>query len=229
MNTRVCLLTVISFLQVTYAQQGVTTNGVNTECLYPPDRRQCGSNIRMYYFDEASGRCKYFFWGGCLWGSMNRFSTLQECNRQCACHLAFNEGGGNGPKCEMEVIKYFYNKNTELCQQFTYMGCGGNGNNFATNGECLSNCKPLVEMEMTVDVSGVGDVPIAMFGGGAMGGMGMTGGGGYGGQQMGGLNMRGGFQGGRMNGGFNGRGGRMGGFDYYYDYPMNGGGQTQTF
>lgn len=42
--------------------------------------------------------------------------------------------------CLGNFPRWFWNSELEICQIFTYGGCGGNGNNFATQGECLDTC-----------------------------------------------------------------------------------------
>ena len=46
-----------------------------------------------------------------------------------------------GP-CRASIRRYFYNKDTEECEQFTYGGCRGNENNFETKEACEETCKP---------------------------------------------------------------------------------------
>lgn len=44
-----------------------------------------------------------------------------------------------GP-CKAAIPKLFYNSNKGRCQQFTYGGCGGNGNRFDTRKACKTAC-----------------------------------------------------------------------------------------
>lgn len=44
-----------------------------------------------------------------------------------------------GP-CTDAITRWAYDPTTDSCSQFTYSGCGGNGNSFATFVECLGNC-----------------------------------------------------------------------------------------
>lgn len=42
--------------------------------------------------------------------------------------------------CDAAITRYFYNTKTVACEEFTYGGCGGNENNFATLEECEAAC-----------------------------------------------------------------------------------------
>ena len=44
-----------------------------------------------------------------------------------------------GP-CDAAIPRWFYNSSTGRCEQFTWGGCGGNGNNFETRDECEAAC-----------------------------------------------------------------------------------------
>ena len=44
-----------------------------------------------------------------------------------------------GP-CRQRIPRWYYNTEKNICEQFTYGGCGGNGNNFETKEECERFC-----------------------------------------------------------------------------------------
>ena len=46
-------------------------------CGDAPDAGPCEAHITKYYFDETSGKCKEFIWGGCE-GNVP-FHTLKDC------------------------------------------------------------------------------------------------------------------------------------------------------
>lgn len=58
-------------------------------CGAKPDAGPCEASITKYYFDEASGSCKEFQWGGCQ-GNVP-FHTLKDC-QECS----GTSGGGSG-------------------------------------------------------------------------------------------------------------------------------------
>lgn len=45
-----------------------------------------------------------------------------------------------GP-CRARVPRFYFNKETGMCEEFVYGGCLGNINNFNTKEECEGICK----------------------------------------------------------------------------------------
>lgn len=54
-----------------------------TACALAPNPGPCEAYIPKYYFDEESGKCKEFIWGGC--GGTVPFDTMEECE-ECECY-----------------------------------------------------------------------------------------------------------------------------------------------
>lgn len=51
--------------------------------------------------------------------------------------------GGNEPgPCKALILHWFYDEMDQVCKQFFYSGCGGNGNNYATEESCQRRCVP---------------------------------------------------------------------------------------
>nr|XP_025974768.1 kunitz-type protease inhibitor 4 [Dromaius novaehollandiae] len=42
--------------------------------------------------------------------------------------------------CKALFVRFFYNASSRRCEEFIYGGCGGNRNNFETEGECSQAC-----------------------------------------------------------------------------------------
>ncbi|NND77838.1 MAG: proteinase inhibitor I4 serpin [Flavobacteriales bacterium] len=55
---------------------------VEGDCALIPDPGPCEAAFPKYYFDQDSGTCKEFLWGGC--DGVVPFDTLEEC-RECKC------------------------------------------------------------------------------------------------------------------------------------------------
>ena len=52
-----------------------------------------------------------------------------------SCLLAADTGS-----CQGSFERFFYNPSSEICETFTYGGCGGNNNNFPTLDRCKETC-----------------------------------------------------------------------------------------
>jgi|TARA_B100000378_G_C17925592_1_gene371361 hypothetical protein len=50
-------------------------------CYLIPDPGVCLAAIPRYYYDQDSGNCKEFLWGGC--GGVVPFETMEECKSGC--------------------------------------------------------------------------------------------------------------------------------------------------
>ena len=49
--------------------------------------------------------------------------------------------------CKAAFPKYYFDSTSGQCKSFTYGGCGGNGNNFNTRGECEQQCQGTSQYE----------------------------------------------------------------------------------
>uniref|UniRef100_A0A8C0GBN3 BPTI/Kunitz inhibitor domain-containing protein n=1 Tax=Chelonoidis abingdonii TaxID=106734 RepID=A0A8C0GBN3_CHEAB len=123
-------------------------------CKLPVDAGSCFSYMTRYFYNSVTDSCEEFVYGGCE-GNGNRFATKNECLKTCGspgkrarrvretqtlqfndvCKLPVDSGS-----CFSYVTRYFYNFVTKKCEAFTYGGCEGNGNRFASIDECLRTC-----------------------------------------------------------------------------------------
>ncbi|EFX70514.1 hypothetical protein DAPPUDRAFT_61190, partial [Daphnia pulex] len=42
--------------------------------------------------------------------------------------------------CRANFPRWAYNPETQLCEKFSFGGCGGNANNFHSHQQCASRC-----------------------------------------------------------------------------------------
>ncbi|XP_052766205.1 uncharacterized protein LOC128207366 isoform X2 [Mya arenaria] len=124
-------------------------------CRLPQDTGRCdinffGSASTEYFYNSQTRQCEVFEYSGCG-GNRNRFSTQQECNSYCrvqtqatpspprrrqpVCELTTDVG-----PCDRMITKYHFNIASQECETFTYGGCLGNHNNFASIEKCISYC-----------------------------------------------------------------------------------------
>ncbi|KAH6926582.1 hypothetical protein HPB50_019823 [Hyalomma asiaticum] len=115
----------------------------NYACFAPPDQGPCRASIPRYYFDNSTGTCKEFTYGGCE-GNPNNFDTVEECMASCnpstpyeAKCLARPETG----PCMAHTFLWAYNATLGECKTFIYGGCDGTENKYPTKHMCEATCK----------------------------------------------------------------------------------------
>lgn len=108
--------------------------------------RSCDPNTVRFYFDQMTGRCKQLQYGSC-YDTDNDFPTIEACRMACdenyqeyprtpfECLLPPRLGN-----CSESFTSYHYDVTEKRCKSFTFTGCGGNENNFATEEECRLTC-----------------------------------------------------------------------------------------
>lgn len=65
----------------------------------------------------------------CPWLSLSPLDHADFCYLPSVC--------GN---CKALFRRFFFNASSQQCEEFIYGGCGGNRNNFETEGECFQAC-----------------------------------------------------------------------------------------
>ncbi|NXY23759.1 TFPI1 inhibitor, partial [Atrichornis clamosus] len=125
-------------------------------CAMKADDGPCKAIHVRYYFNIQSRKCELFEYGGCH-GNENNFLTLEECQKTCVVtgqypfsyppftlavekpDFCFHDKDPG--ICRGYFSRYFYNKETKLCEVFKYGGCLGNQNNFKSLEECQTTCQ----------------------------------------------------------------------------------------
>ncbi|NXF19581.1 TFPI1 inhibitor, partial [Rhodinocichla rosea] len=138
---------------------------VHSFCAMKADEGPCKAIHIRYFFSIKSRKCEVFEYGGCH-GNENNFPTLEECQEKCVpkgqypfshpptkpsfaapdfCFHAQEPG-----VCRGYFTRYFYNKETKLCEAFKYGGCLGNQNNFRSLEECQNTCQDNCELMVLI-------------------------------------------------------------------------------
>lgn len=105
-------------------------------CFLPEDYGPCDGICQAYRYNATIGDCELFEYGCCP-GNANTFLEYNDCMRHCAdiCDMPMDIG-----LCDAAFLRYYFNKDTGICEQFNWGGCGGNDNNFISLEECEAAC-----------------------------------------------------------------------------------------
>ncbi|XP_026315034.1 papilin isoform X7 [Hyposmocoma kahamanoa] len=109
-------------------------------CFLEKDPGPCTEDFTRWAYEAALGACTTFQYGGCG-GNRNNFPSEEHCSYYCTpaqdvCQLPMRQG-----PCDESYMRWFYDRATDTCSQFTFGGCDGNDNNFETLEACESRCK----------------------------------------------------------------------------------------
>ncbi|VDL66548.1 unnamed protein product, partial [Nippostrongylus brasiliensis] len=117
----------------------------------------CGTYSNRWWFNAKTGNCEEFIYSGCQ-GNANNFETYKECQDYCrdarsepqciqgtamtdsnayTCSLSYKSGASCGPA----VTRWYYDSTSRTCQTYSFNGCDGNSNNFATQQDCKDYCR----------------------------------------------------------------------------------------
>ncbi|CAI5451245.1 unnamed protein product [Caenorhabditis angaria] len=113
-------------------------------CSNDVDAGECNGVFERFAFDSETEDCRAFTYGGCG-GNGNNFATMQECRQRCVkssteTRVNICESDIDVGECSGVFQRFAFDKTINNCKKFTYGGCGGNGNNFATLQECTNRC-----------------------------------------------------------------------------------------
>ncbi|XP_071099870.1 carboxypeptidase inhibitor SmCI-like [Haliotis cracherodii] len=103
----------------------------STPCVFGP-----GVYHGNYFFNTDANKCATFPAGhqGCS-QNQNAFESESSCKMSCVCSMPRDRGS-----CSGKDKAYYFNEASKQCEEFTYSGCGGNANRFASEEECKEQC-----------------------------------------------------------------------------------------
>uniref|UniRef100_A0A8C4X1L0 Tissue factor pathway inhibitor 2 n=1 Tax=Eptatretus burgeri TaxID=7764 RepID=A0A8C4X1L0_EPTBU len=111
-------------------------------CREDAESGPCRGSLHQYFYNMSSGLCEEFIYGGCF-GNENRFQTFRQCKKTCLKKSetpSFCEQSAQRGNCLGSFERFYFDPSLKICRPFTYSGCGGNDNNFATVETCLREC-----------------------------------------------------------------------------------------
>ncbi|CAG9813449.1 unnamed protein product, partial [Phaedon cochleariae] len=111
-------------------------------CEQKQEAGPCNGQYQRYWYDEETGQCQPFVYGGCK-GNKNNFPTIEACRQQCAtpgekkdqCSLPMAQGN-----CTERQANWYFDTPENRCKPFYFSGCNGNQNNFESREACESLC-----------------------------------------------------------------------------------------
>uniref|UniRef100_A0A914XM30 BPTI/Kunitz inhibitor domain-containing protein n=1 Tax=Plectus sambesii TaxID=2011161 RepID=A0A914XM30_9BILA len=109
-------------------------------CLEPYSVGYGTYRLLRWYYDPNLLMCQPFYFFG-YGGTRNNFETCAQCRSTCdqnfvdPCTQDQDPGVG-----AVQLPRFFFNKNTKLCEDFIYFGSAGNRNNFLSLEECQRRC-----------------------------------------------------------------------------------------
>ncbi|XP_046586729.1 papilin isoform X8 [Neodiprion lecontei] len=114
---------------------------VRDVCNLEKEPGPCPGSLLRWYYDAKHKSCRQFVYGGCK-GNGNKFRTYAACEQRCphreqdSCLLPAIIG-----ECFNYTQRWYYDSTEKHCRRFYYGGCGGNGNNFETEHDCIHRCE----------------------------------------------------------------------------------------
>lgn len=109
-------------------------------CSLAPDVGPGKAAFQRFYFDPNVQKCRRFIWGGVA-GNSNNFKTRTACEDECLNQPGEQETveAGKWPLFDMNVCdlpkesgmcmaffpRWWFNKDTNRCEEFVYGGCQG--------------------------------------------------------------------------------------------------------
>ncbi|XP_050036884.2 kunitz-type serine protease inhibitor A-like [Dermacentor andersoni] len=115
-----------------------------TICHQPPVTGPCRARIPAWFYNPRTYSCEEFTYGGCG-GNENRFDTQRMCEATCLPQRGRPNACEQLPEtgvCRARIPRWFYDFRSRTCKIFTYGGCGGNENQFDSEGMCQATCLP---------------------------------------------------------------------------------------
>ncbi|XP_048510814.1 papilin isoform X3 [Athalia rosae] len=136
--------------EISCQQQCLPPGRSRDSCSLQKEEGTCTEKYARWSFDQSENRCMPFYYTGCG-GNENNYETKDACDSDCPpkieqdiCLLPAIIGD-----CHNWTQRWYYDAYEKQCRQFYWGGCGGNGNNFQTEYDCMHRCTALSVTEPT--------------------------------------------------------------------------------
>ncbi|XP_075721721.1 carboxypeptidase inhibitor SmCI-like [Rhipicephalus microplus] len=126
------------------------------KCMKVPFIGLCHPLVGAWYYNYQTGACVKLPSGICAGGG-NLFLTQKKCMQEC--HILSHKTSKTClalpviGQCGPIIVSYYYDSQANHCKAFNRTLCGGGGNSFVTEIQCLTTCRPNKKPEPRCSVS----------------------------------------------------------------------------
>uniref|UniRef100_A0A023G2P7 BPTI/Kunitz inhibitor domain-containing protein n=1 Tax=Amblyomma triste TaxID=251400 RepID=A0A023G2P7_AMBTT len=112
-------------------------------CKHPAKTGLCKARIPKWAYEQKTGLCKFFIYGGCG-GNKNQFDSEKECLKVCnprsrpqlTCSVL-----PSTRSCRIPGWRWRFNEKKGVCVMFLDFSCGKNPNSFSSCTKCMRTCR----------------------------------------------------------------------------------------
>nr|CAH8840432.1 unnamed protein product [Trichobilharzia regenti] len=115
----------------------------NKICFYRKDEGYGNDTMEKFYYDATVGQCMKFTYRG-DGGNDNNFDAKDVCEKTCKSSGTFDRRNCRKPHiphyCPDATYHYYYDQKLRRCENYRWLQCGKNENNFESEEECQVKC-----------------------------------------------------------------------------------------
>nr|CAH8839152.1 unnamed protein product [Trichobilharzia regenti] len=119
------------------------SSSLNKICFYREDEGSGNHPLEKYYYNATIGECMTFTYYG-DGGNDNNFFAKDVCEQTCNSSGIFDRRNCQKPHsrgfCFEHTYNFYYDPESKRCENFAWLECGTNENNFKSYEECEAKC-----------------------------------------------------------------------------------------